>query len=178
MKRLLLALPFLVAACDGAAMLPTESTASTPSYAAGNGPARYQLTTTSYQVLVYDVYEHDFAVKTNPCDGSIAITGGTPLLSGYYTTETITGTLAGGVISFHSIYDGPFNPGGNYFWDGSFSAGGGPLSGSDINGQIFTGTVNRLVTTSTNYKNHGDFVSHNADKNDAAHSCIGMPITS
>ena len=34
------------------------------------------------------------------------------------------------------------------------------------------------VANATNYKNHGDFVSASPDKNDAAHSCIGMPINS
>jgi hypothetical protein len=33
-----------------------------------------------------------------------------------------------------------------------------------------------FTVTMSNYKNHGDFVSSQADKNDAAHSCIGMPI--
>lgn len=33
------------------------------------------------------------------------------------------------------------------------------------------------VTPTTDYNNHGDFVSQQPDKNDAAHSCIGMPIT-
>ena len=30
----------------------------------------------------------------------------------------------------------------------------------------------------THFKNHGDYVSQSADKNDAAGSCIGMPIGS
>ena len=30
----------------------------------------------------------------------------------------------------------------------------------------------------SSYKNHGEFVKAQADKNDAAHSCIGMPINS
>ena len=34
-----------------------------------------------------------------------------------------------------------------------------------------------VITNSTNYKNHGDYVKQSADKNDAAHSCIGMPVT-
>ena len=34
------------------------------------------------------------------------------------------------------------------------------------------------VTGTSSYKTHGDFVSANPDKNDAARSCIGMPINS
>jgi hypothetical protein len=36
--------------------------------------------------------------------------------------------------------------------------------------------VSATKSDKTNYKNHGEFVSSQADKNDAAHSCIGMPI--
>ncbi len=35
-----------------------------------------------------------------------------------------------------------------------------------------------LFSNTSDYKNHGEFVSQSADKNDAAHSCIGMPINS
>ena len=30
--------------------------------------------------------------------------------------------------------------------------------------------------TTTNFKNHGDYVSSQGGGSDAAHSCIGMPI--
>jgi hypothetical protein len=31
-------------------------------------------------------------------------------------------------------------------------------------------------TNTSNYKNHGQYVSSQSDRDDAAHSCIGMPI--
>ena len=139
-----------------------------PALAVG-GPARYQVATTSYTVAVLDTFIHTFIVVANPCDGSIAITGSTPLGSGYYTTETVTGTQAGGVITFSSTYDGPYNPG--FMWSGSFPVGGGALSGD------FTGTVTAAPATMTSFKNHGDYVSSMGGGPDAAHSCIGKPIT-
>ncbi len=138
-----------------------------PALAVGGGPARYQVATTSYTVAVLDTFIHTFVVVANPCDGSIAIAGSTPIDSGYYTTETVTGTLSGGVITFSSTYDGPYNPG--FMWSGSFPVGGGALSGD------YTGTVTAAPTTMTSYKNHGDFVSSMGGGPEAAHSCIGKP---
>lgn len=143
--------------------------AAAPALAAPYGPARYQVATTTYTILVLDTYTHTFVVTLNPCDGSIAITGSTPIDGGYYTTETVTGTLAAGAISFNSTYNGPWDPG--YSWSGSFPVAGGALSG------MYTGTVAVASTTSTSYKNHGDYVSSVGGGADAAHSCIGMPIT-
>lgn len=141
-----------------------------PSLAAQGGTARYQVGTTSYTIMVLGFFEHDYVVTFNPCDGSIAITGGTPDTSTYYTTETVGGTLDNGVISFSSTYDGPYSPG--YTWSGSFPVGGGDLSGD------FTGTVTVADTSTTTYKNHGDYVSSMGGGADAAHSCIGMPTVS
>lgn len=141
-----------------------------PALAGTDGVQRYQVATTSYTVTVLDTYIHTFVVSVNPCDVSIAITGSTPVDSGYYATETVTGTLTDGVISFTSTYDGPYSPG--FVWSGSFPVAGGPLSG------LYTGTVEAAPTTFSTYKNHGDYVSSMGGGPDAAHSCIGKPITS
>jgi hypothetical protein len=141
-----------------------------PVLADAGGVQRYQVATTSYTVAVLDTFIHTFLVSVNPCDVSIAITGATPVDSDYYTTETVTGTLTSGVISFSATYDGPYNPG--FTWSGSFPVGGGPLSGQ------YTGTVTAAPTTFSTYKNHGDYVSSTGGGRDAAHSCIGKPITS
>jgi hypothetical protein len=141
-----------------------------PAVAGAGGVQRYQVATTSYTIAVLDTFIHTFVVATSPCDGSIAITGSTPLDSGYYTIETVTGTLANDVVSFSSTYVGPYNPG--FMWSGSFPVAGGPLSGD------FTGTVTASATTLSTYKNHGDFVSSMGGGPEAAHSCIGKPITS
>ncbi len=135
---------------------------------ANGGVARHQATTVDYTIMVLGTYQHDFVVTTNPCTGGLTITGMTPVASGYYTTETVTGTLAAGVISFNSTYNGPYNAG--YTWSGSFPVAGGALSGQ------FTGTVSAGANTATSYKNHGEYVAAMGGGADAAHSCIGMPI--
>lgn len=158
----------LLVALTGVGLLVSVTAA--PTLAAGGGPARYEVGTTTYTVAVLDTYMHTFVVTTNPCDGSIAITGSTPVDSGYYTTETVTGTLANGVITFNSTYNGLYNPG--YTWSGSFPVAGGALGGE------FTGTVTAAPTTFTTFATHGDYVSSTGGGADAAHSCIGMPIVS
>ncbi|MEO8229463.1 MAG: hypothetical protein ABI628_06845 [Chloroflexota bacterium] len=141
-----------------------------PVLAGSGGVQRYQVATTSYTVVVLDTFIHTFVVSVNPCDTSITITGSTPVESDYYTTETVTGTLTGGVISFNATYDGPYSLG--FTWSGSFPVGGGALSGA------YAGTVTAAPTTLSTYKNHGDYVSSMGGGRDAAHSCIGKPITS
>ena len=145
-----------------------------PSLAAQGGIVRYQVGTTTYTIMVRDTYEHDYVVTFNPCDGSIAITGSTPLGSSYFTNETVTGALDSGVISFTSTYDDTsFN---GYSWSGSFPVDGGALTATDSLGQTLTGTVTVADTSTTAYKNHGDYVSTMGGGADAAHSCIGMPL--
>lgn len=139
-----------------------------PALAGAGGVQRYQVATTTYTVAVLDTFFHTFVVALNPCDDSIAVTGSTPIDSGYYTTETVVGTLTNGVISFSATYDGPYNPG--FAWSGSFPVAGGPLSGQ------YTGTVTAAPTTFSTYKNHGAFVSSMGGGPEAAHSCIGKPI--
>ncbi len=141
-----------------------------PALAAGSAPARYQVGTTTYTVAVLDTYVHTYVVTANPCDGTIAIKGSTPADSGYPTTETVTGTLANGIISFNSTYNGPYNPG--YTWSGSFPVAGGALGGE------FTGTVTAAPATFSTFATHGGYVSSTGGGADAAHSCIGMPIGS
>ena len=135
---------------------------------AGEGPERYQSETRTYQIAVLNTYIHNYTVTLNPCDGTIVIDGSTPVDSGYYTEETVTGVLLNGVISFHSEYDGPHDP--TYSWNGSFPIAGGALSGD------YLGTVTLTGTSETEYKNHGQFVREMGGGADAAHSCIGMPV--
>lgn len=162
---------FKAAAVAGAAASVIVLGSATSALAApGGAVARYQVTTTSYTVMVLGTYEHDYSVTTNPCDGTISITGATPADSGYYTTETVAGTLSNGVISYTSVYDGPYNPG--YSYNGSFPVAGGALGGD------YTGTVTNNGSTETSFANHGQYVSSVGGGSDAAHSCIGMPVKS
>jgi hypothetical protein len=36
----------------------------------------------------------------------------------------------------------------------------------------------KKITGSTNYRTHGEYVKSQAGGNDAAHSCVGMPLNS
>lgn len=146
---------------------------------AAAGVARYQVTTTQYTLApnYYDhIYIHHFTVVTNPCDGTLTMSGATPVDSGYYTEETVAGMLANGVITFSAVYTTPPLAGGQ--WSGTFPVAGGPgtLSWTEPGWSTFTGDVTVTGTSSTAYKNHGDYVSSMGGGADAAHSCIGMPI--
>ena len=185
MKRLLLALPFLLVACsnDLTTSPTTMNTPATPANVAQNTP-RYQILTTEYSLLVAGSSQHYYTFVMNPCDGSIMITG-RQTNPGAETDEVGTGTLANGIVSYHAVYLS-YIPGYNY--DATFaypvpSAGEATLS---LNTFLANGTsagpygafITQLSTSSSSYKNHGEFVSGSADKNDAAHLCIGMPIVS
>jgi hypothetical protein len=61
-----------------------------------------------------------------------------------------------------------------YTWDMTSGPNGIASAGGTDYPTIFTVTG---VVNST-WRNHGAFVAANPDKNDAAHSCIGMPIQS
>jgi len=171
MKRLLLLLPLAIAACDASSTMPTEIAPAALSLSVGNGPARYQTSSTTYVVNAYfGTYIHTYVLTTNPCNGTQTMTGSLVSNDGFQpnTTETVTFSIVGGVVNFHAVYDAPFYSGYNYdaAFDGNTYVGPGSAN------------VQLTVTNSTsNYKNHGDYVSHSQNKNDAAHSCIGMPIT-
>ena len=70
------------------------------------------------------------------------------------------------VPGYHYTYNGPLAGGTAYDFqadDTAFSSG-------------FTIENTLSHKTHTDYKNHGEFVKQSPDKNDAAHSCIGMPV--
>jgi hypothetical protein len=136
---------------------------------AGADVERYQVETRTYQIAVLNTYIHNYTVVVNPCDGSITIDGATQA-GWYYTEETVTGTLVNEIISFTSVYDGPYNTG--YTWYGSFDIDGGALSG------MYSGTVTLTGTSVTDYRNHGQYVKEMGGGYDPAHSCIGMPLVS
>jgi hypothetical protein len=99
----------------------------------------------------------------NPCDNTFTGNDGS---SRWAENEQITsGTVNGTDITFHATY-----PSG-YSWD---VASGG--NGSDSDGRTFKVTNDLNITGSSNFKNHGDYVTSQGGGSDAAHSCIGMPI--
>ena len=130
-----------------------------------------------------DVWTHTYNVTLNPCNntftgtGSVFGTASTNDPRGFLTNETITGTLNGSSINYTAAGTGP-----NSGWPADFSysftgalgvQGPGTDSLGDTNLEF---RVNATPTSTSKYKNHGDYVSSQGGGSDAAHSCIGMPI--
>ena len=153
---------------------------------ASAGVARYQtqsMTITAVQPegavgQWTNVWTHTYNVTLNPCDNSFSGVGelqGT--LNGTYPgTETITGHLNGDAVSFTATRS---------FDNVEYSLSNAPLDNSTVtlatSNPVAPWDLEFKVTktngASSNYKNHGDYVSQMGGGDDAAHSCIGMPIT-
>ena len=137
---------------------------------ASAGVARYQTQTSTLTVSAMGgAYVHTYTITTNPCDNTFTGSGGIALLG---LKETVSGTIDNQNITVDGAYQ-TFNPG--YTWHY-----GGPVSGgnaSDSMGQTVPVTFTNTQTTSSNFKNHGDYVSSQGGGSDAAHSCIGMPVS-
>jgi hypothetical protein len=122
-----------------------------------------------------NVWTHTYNVELNPCDGSFAGTGSlSGTMNGFYSKETITGHLDGNAVSLTAT-----RPDGLVY-----SLSNAPLDGSTVT--LATSSplvpwelefkVGATKSNSSNYKNHGDYVSQMGGGADAAHSCIGMPV--
>jgi hypothetical protein len=125
---------------------------------------------------------HKFEVTINPCTNTFEGTGSSYQAAfGGLHQEKINGTLnADGTVSFESAYQNDSTYPG-YQWG---------VNNASVNGTTATDlwdtmqeqgvqTVSTLhVDSTTQYKNHGDYVSSVGGGSDAAHSCIGMPINS
>jgi hypothetical protein len=151
---------------------------------ASAGVARYQtqsMTITAVQPKDAvgqwdDVWTHTYNVTLNPCDGSFTGIGsisGTG--SDFVSNETITGHLDGNTVSFTATRDS----------DGLvYSLSNAPLDNPTVTLATSNPSVSwplefkvgATTTPTSNYKNHGDYVSSQGGGSDAAHSCIGMPI--
>jgi hypothetical protein len=158
-------------------------TAFTTAFA--TGVPRYQFETAPYLVTVDGTYLHSYVITINPCDGTFTGTGQYPPAPDPATyTETVSGSVTGGgtVINSAATYNtgyvyylvnGTFDPNTGSFTGTGYDNDGNPTPGS----LTIIGSLNGTPTF-TSYENHGQFVSSQPDKNDAAHSCIGMPSTS
>ncbi len=134
--------------------------------------ARYQTTNTITLDTRYNGVDflHTYTLdKTNPCgDNSFTGTAKGGIVGG--DGETVMGTLNGSNIDI----SGKYLDGSGYTW--SYS---GPLVGGGTGHDSLGLTWHTTFTTDTsNYKNHGDFVKSHGGGDDAAHSCIGMPVNS
>ena len=124
-----------------------------------------------------NVWRHEFKVTVNPCDGTFS--GVAPTYdngaSSPTWTENVTGSFGNGTVSFDTVPDG----GG-----ATFKVTDAPYNTSVIAESTWTQNIIEMkasapvFTNFTNYKNHGEYVKAMGGGDDAAHSCIGMPINS
>ena len=105
----------------------------------------------------------------NPCDGG-SFTGVSGTRDVGEITEEVSGHIVGGNVDFSAVYTSQQENG--YQWHST-----GPGRAIDSNGLEFDAVVTSNLTSS-NYKNHGQYVKTQGGGDDAAHSCIGMPINS
>jgi hypothetical protein len=167
----------LMVAVAAAAVLALAATASAD-------VARYQtqsMTLTAVQPegavgQWQNVWTHTYTAELNPCDGSFSGVGSlSGTINGFYSNETITGHVDGNTVSFTATrpLDGVV-----------YSVANAPLDNSTVTMATSTPAVpwalevkvGATMTAASDYRNHGDYVKQSADKGDAAHSCIGMPI--
>jgi hypothetical protein len=147
--------------------------------------ARYQTQTATFTVTQpygavgqwKDVWTHTFTVTVNPCDGSFTGTGKQyDNNNNQAYTEDVTGSFSGGKVNLTvTRNDG-------VVWSLAYA----PTNGSSVTLATTNPVVNWPVemkvtlqqfTDLTHYKNHGDYVSSQGGGDDAAHSCIGMPVS-
>jgi hypothetical protein len=172
MKKIILAV--------AVAAIITAVTASVAS--AGGPPARYQTHTATFNVLqprnavgqYNDVWTHNYTVTINPCDntfsgrGEVTANGSGPAV----WTESITGSFGDSTVSFATVPNA----------GATFQVTNAPYGTSTIAESTWTQNIVEMraskpvITGTSDYKNHGDFVSSQGGGDDAAHSCIGMPI--
>lgn len=170
---------FFVALTAASLLVAFSAVATT---AAPGGVDRNQVTTNTYTMAIG--YGHTYNVLINPCDGgSVAASGWQwganldPLV--HNPDETITATLSadGNTLTFDpAVYVGGWG-GSPYSWSGTFPVAGGTFTVTDSNGGVYPGVViTRTSSIVSTWANHGDYVSSQGGGDDAAHSCIGMPI--
>ena len=177
LKKIILA----VAVAAVAIMAVAASVAS-----AGGPPPRYQvngLTITAVQPYgqvgqFNSVWKHVFNVTFNSaCGATTGSFSGTGVqyddnnVQSY--TETVTGTVVAGKVTLNVVRD-----------DGvTWTLPNATPDNSTVTLATSTPSVSwplefkvGTTDTSTQYKDHGDYVSSQGGGDDAAHSCIGMPI--
>ena len=125
-----------------------------------------------------NVWTHTYNVTLNPCDSSFSGTGSiTGTINGLLTAPRRSrATSTGTAVSFTASRS---------FDNVVYSLANAPLDSTTVTlatstpvgpvGARVQGRRDDAIAT-TNYKNHGEYVSSQGGGSDAAHSCIGMPI--
>jgi hypothetical protein len=149
---------------------------------------RYQEQTATFSTTTPSgaggIWTTKFDVTVNPCDdGSFTGTGKTTGLD-YDGPKSIDEVITGKFNSDNTVTFTSVRPQPLYAFEWTLTDA--PMNGSVTNATtqpVVPWTVAETVypkhiVGTSDYKNHGEFVKQSADKNDAAHSCIGMPINS
>ena len=161
----------VITALVGVALLATLTAGS--ALAASGGVARNQVMTNDYHLMIGA--NHTWHVVITPCNGSVVATGSQDV---YETQEAITASLSadGASITFRSAYVGGWG-GSPYSWWGTFLVAGGTFTAYDSAGGVYPGvTVTVEHASVSTWANHGAYVSAMGGGDEAAHSCIGMPL--
>ena len=126
-----------------------------------------------------NVWTHNYKVTINPCDNTFSGTGvetGQDQNGAKAFNETVTGTFnADGTTSLvNTRDDGVVSSLTNAKTDNSVTLAQliAPAGPSNLEFKM----TPKTITSTSNYKNHGEYVSSQGGGSDAAHSCIGMPI--
>lgn len=158
--------------------------------------ARYQNETATFTVTqpagAYhqwdNVWTHSFTnVTVNPCNNTFSgngVVSGADQNGPYTANETVTGSFGNGTVSFTATRDDGLvttltnAPTGDLSLTApitiaTLSEGGSVVNTPDAIEMKVSAPV---ITNTSSFKNHGEYVSSNGGGSDAAHSCIGMPI--
>jgi hypothetical protein len=128
-----------------------------------------------------NVWTHKYTVNVNPCNSTFSGTGvetGQDQNGAQTFNENVTGTFnADGSISLvNTRSDGVVWSLDSVKTDGSVTLA--TLIAPAIPSNLEFKATAPVITNSSSFKNHGDYVSSQGGGSDAAHSCIGMPINS
>jgi hypothetical protein len=157
--------------------------------AASADVARNQIQTLHYVVTVQGGYVHSYTVNPNPCGSDFTGTGQYPAAPSEPTfNESLSGTVGGQPapgtsLNYTDTYFDPAtgNPTGYaYAFTGAFTDAAGDFAGTitDNSGNTNLPTTGQITgTTSTSFKNHGEYVNSlpASQRAAAGNSCVGMP---
>jgi hypothetical protein len=167
-----------------ALVVPSLASASVQRYQAQT--ATFTLTQPQYVNHQFGtVWTHKVTVDVNPCNNTFTGTGVVTGAGGErLPTEQFTGSFgANNSVSFSmtrpdsdyitTLVNGVSN--GTTISHPTTSSPNGYVDSPDVIDMKVTAPV---FTDTSDYKNHGDYVSSVGGGPDAAHSCIGMPVNS
>jgi hypothetical protein len=155
--------------------IPAVASADVPRYQ--EQTATFTATQPANEVSDFsDAFTHQYKVAVNPCDGTFfgiiadISRNGTPT----GLSETVTGSFTKTTVTLVSKVDSTTG----FLTDAPFD---GVTKTNATTSPAVPYAIPMTVkapefTNTSNYKNHGQYVSSQGGGSDAAHSCIGMPI--